>query len=1253
MVRYGTWRPPSSNNTGGGGSSGGSSDDKSAIIIKKKTGIGVPKEGEEVVVYKGGKVIGGGVRTGRSAGGGATVSQLVEKTPEQKEAEAIAQKIKDTEKRQYAKAEKSLGKVVRKEVRPSGEVVYYGLSGREYIFPSLVEEKFDPSYMTDIRGGSDREEIRERTLQGKPYMRSLGEQREELIYQVTKKQVKGKISRGEYIEPEQARIISERLAQDIIGDIAPKIGITVEKGARGYTYLRKGEEKLIVPPTLTETKIKGGKEFTAKYYPEFISPMFEQMKEEYRPQTILLNIGERIAGYEKGGFIIEKPISFTESLTPLTEPLVKRGKKTITSVSSLFQKVFPTGIIDAQRVWGKPLTESIYKKGKEVYPTVRKSFKTLAGVGLLPINIGIQSYRDFTATALYMGAKDYIAGSTLLTGFSYGTKKIEETFAKLPSSKPLQQKLITRTKRDIGYGITPSWLGETNIYATGILGGAYETIRTKPLELTGELLTAIPIGAGFGYLSKYKKVKKGLQVAGLGIGTLYLGSVGLQTYLLPKEERGAFLGEEALRSTAFIAGFGRGFKLAYKGTLAEQLAKKGGLEYLGEAIYQKEPITSRYGIITEQYPNIKRLGSSGIIQGKISKRAEVRGTFFENVKEGTIYETRQIRYKGTLFEKDFLVTEKIFKNQRKSITKVFEIGTEPKEIGIFKRKIMKEYYSPLTRGIEQVYTKQIKSLTPERGIELYREPIYKRGEVTGIEIPVDYKIKQRTIQTGKQQDLLRRLRILQQREALTYEISPTSISGTYTEMGIDLTARQTRPQKNILYGLKYRPKTDILKIEKIGRGFEPFYKYPVAEKAQFRDLYFGIEKFESRQAKFIRDLYPTEYKIGLEKEPQLIKSLTAGESILKEFKLKAKPIGYVGIEERFVPALISKQQKVTIRQKFEFRIPRDFERLYIQKVLRKELTKKEKEQKLFGQFLEGKYTTMELFKEIKPERIPFRDKQGRILTPNYLKKINAIARKKNIKANQKYFNIIDKTMRLAEKNVKKAYPKLVKEINTGKGSKMKIYQYERLLDKAYTDIRAGKKQKLVSVTKPKKVQKGKALEIEITRPVIRQEQRGVIKAITETRVTPKIKSKALIKSRVLTRNRVRNEIRSSLNLRSNLYTKAILRSNVKTNIRTELNAFLKQDLKQNLKTELRQELKTPIGIDTRVIPPIIPPIPPVPPPIPPPIKIPEVLLDIRKKKKGKKVGRPRFRYQPSLVAVGEQITGARPKVLSGLGIRPL
>lgn len=65
-----------------------------------------------------------------------------------------------------------------------------------------------------------------------------------------------------------------------------------------------------------------------------------------------------------------------------------------------------------------------------------------------------------------------------------------------------------------------------------------------------------------------------------------------------------------------------------------------------------------------------------------------------------------------------------------------------------------------------------------------------------------------------------------------------------------------------------------------------------------------------------------------------------------------------------------------------------------------------------------------------------------------------------------------------------------------------------------------------------------------------------------------------------------------------------------------------------------------------------PPKPPPPPPPPP--DIPNFELKLRRKPtKPKAMKYARLRYQPSLVAVQERITGVQPKILTGLKIRPI
>jgi len=67
----------------------------------------------------------------------------------------------------------------------------------------------------------------------------------------------------------------------------------------------------------------------------------------------------------------------------------------------------------------------------------------------------------------------------------------------------------------------------------------------------------------------------------------------------------------------------------------------------------------------------------------------------------------------------------------------------------------------------------------------------------------------------------------------------------------------------------------------------------------------------------------------------------------------------------------------------------------------------------------------------------------------------------------------------------------------------------------------------------------------------------------------------------------------------------------------------------------------------------ITPTPPPPRRPPPPIWFPPFGFELfEKPKKGKK-GIKRLRYQPSLVAVAKKLYGRRPRILTGLFVRPI
>lgn len=1128
------------------------------------------------------------------------------------------------EREQRTKARAKLGVIAQRKVLSSGEIQYVGITGKKYTFPSETQLSYDPSYQREIRGGAGKEEIKERLI------RTAIQRREEaarkasietglsIRTELPKKIIQGKVERGEPLNRLERQQYSEMFAEAEFKRIAKKTGLEY-KEIDGFVQIP------LATGTLTRQKITSkdaelvetGKP-TAQFYPEFLKQWYKSLTQigKARGEAVLLGMGDKINGITKEGVVIIQQGTTLPSMNKIERNRLNQYRA-----------------IGEAETWLTPVSEKIYKTGKKYYPTAKTMFETGFDVAIIPKDIFVNTFQDIKKSKMGKGVEKYIKKSPTLFAYQYGTKKIEELFMKLPSSEPLRDYFITESKKDIPFRPT---LAKLNIIATDFLSGSYEEIRQRPIKTGYTFGGAYLLGGLLGFTSRFKTVQKIMKYSGIGLGTLYVGSIGLQTYILPLEEKGGFLGKEAIRSATFITGFGKGYKEFYTPPLAERLARKGGLEYQGSALFEQRVKARRKGIITEYYPEIRKVETSGIIKGKIEgkKGRDVFGAFTEDVLRDRIYEDRFIEYEGILFRRQFLAKETIIPKQKRSITQIFELGKKPRQIGLFDRNILPEYYSPITQGFEKQFTKQIKSLTPERTIELY---IGKKGQ-----------IRQRTIQTGKQQDMLRRLRILQERIAITAEISPSVITQSYTHVDINLGARQTRPQKNILSVVEYRGDVDKLRyMTKEAKGFEPFRKIKVNEETAFRDLYFGLEKFEPRSAKYLRQLYPTEMQAGLVTEPKILK--VGDKTILKEFKIDFQPIAFIGLEEQFVPALITKQQNVRITQEFKFRIPTQVERIYIQNILQKEISKRQKEQNLFEKFLSGKYTTKKLYKKIFPRRVPVVNRRDQALTPNYLKKLNVKARQKNIKRNEKYFDKLTKRYNEARKQITKEYPELAKSIQLGTAKEGEVKTFQKLIEK---------RELMIDITTPKiKGKSIKSLIKSITQPRATTMPKPIplLKPKTETKIRSKTETEKALKqfSEQFTRANLRSNLQNNLesNLRSNI--KSNLRSNLQSNLRSNLRSNLKQNLRQNLR--IQQQLKT--QIEMRITPiNITPSHPPSPPPSPPPPPPPFIQFGFelgKKKKKKKSKKGVKFRYQPSLVPVAEKIFGARPKVLSGLGIRPL
>lgn len=1239
-----------------------------AIIIKKESGTGIPKAGERVKVIISGKEVGRGVKTGGSGSStnirydsGSAVQSAKETTSviDTKKQES------DIEKIQRKKATQSIGLITKRKVLPSGEVQYIGVGGKKYTFPSETEISFDPAYHKEVRGGTGKEEIRER-LTTASYQRTEQKAREEALRfgrevqaSLQRRMLEQKVEQREPLTMEEVRQYQQLMGKRVIERVSPLAGVELTETTRGYYKLKKGEKAVTATPELI-TAVEIGKP-TAEFRPEFfgnIPPQMFSLPVMY-PQIM----GEELSDYAKARIAQYKAIGEAET-------------------------------------WVTPIAKKAVEKGKEYYPIAKTMFGTSLQVAAIPKDIFIRSWQDLMKNErlrnVYETERASISGGISLLAYPYtSTKKVLTGFGEdLPSSKEVRDYFVGRSKKDIPF---TGGLAKFNIVATDIMAGGYEYARKKPGEIIDIFASSYILGGGLGTASRLGFIQKGIKYGGVALGGLYVGSIGLQAYMLPLEQKGSFLGQELVRGSAFAAGFGLGYREFYTPPLAERLTMKGGLEYRGQAIFEQTPAARRYGIITERYSKIKKVETSGIISGTIEGRkgSRVYGSFLEDVSKGRIYEDRFIEYESLLFRKQFLAKEIIFPKEGRSITRVFELGKKTKLIGLFDRPILPEYYSPIARGFEKQFTRQIKSMTPERAIELY---INKKGE-----------IRQRIIQTGRQQDLLRKLRIEQERLAGTIEISPYAITKTRTKIEMSLLARQKRPQKNILSYLEFRPDVDLLRYEgKPAKGFEPFYKMKIKEQAQFRDLYFGLEKYESRAAKYVRELFPRELTAGLARSPKIVKlpkmseqsfftkttfpedllyfnlkryaklrtqfeasdlaminkrffettrgvkrsfekspfldfMKSKGDSLLKEYKITFQPTKYIGLEEQFVPALIAKQQKIRITQEFSFRIPTQTERVYIQSVLNEELTKREKEQRLFEKFLSGKYTTRELFKEIYPRRVPVIDKKGRVLTPNYLKKLNQKFRQKTIKQNEKAFRELSKAYTKARQQITAEYPGLAESIRLRTARKGQLSIFQKMIEKRAETLRFG-----ISPTKFKV--KGKSLST-------------MIKAIVQPRGMQAPKVIPILQPKTTTRTRIRTE--QALNQFSKSFARAVSKSNVeaqlknelnlRSNIKFELKGRLRNNLMQNLQQNLRQNQTTMLQLETFSYISLTtgsPYTPPPPPPPPPPLIHFNIQQRKRKKSKSKKYN-IRFRYLPSLVAVSENIFGARPDILSGLRIRPL
>jgi len=846
------------------------------------------------------------------------------------------------------------------------------------------------------------------------------------------------------------------------------------------------------------------------------------------------------------------------------------------------------------------------KKGKEFYQkeSTQRFLKTSMEVGKIPLGVGVGTFQDVRKTGVYGKTTDYFKNSPVTFLYRVGKTKIGETTIKyFPSSENIKNKFVSESLSDIeiygtGSDLTSKFrtaLASVNIMSSNVLASGYETIRTEPMNVVEVGVIGYGVGGSVSAIAKLLNAKKVIDVGGVILGGTYIAGVISETIKEPQTARGSVIGEELIMGTAFIKGFGKGYKKVAT-TKKYDLINKEGLSYKGSSTFEQTPRTDKFGIIKEQYSDITKIESSGIITGKPKGRIKsIAGAFTEDVAAKVIYEDRLVRYEGKLFEQDYLIKEKISIEKGTSEISVFELGKEPKKIYEITKSLPPEYVSPIARGFEIEKTRQIKSETPEMGIELYME----KGE-----------IKQRKIQTGKQKESLKRLDIRQERTSGSIEISPNAITEIKTDVSIELRAKQTRPEKTSLYAIDhYEPLSQEV------RGIEPFKKTKIGEKSSFRELYFGTEKFESRKAKYDRTLYPKSVEGKLVRQPEFIElPIFEGkgkESLLKEYKIEFEPTDYIGLEKQFTPSKITKQQKVNIKQDFEIYIPTEYERGIINPQLFKEVSRREAEQKAFETFLSGKYTTKESFKELASPRLPIVDNKGRALTPSYLDKLGKKATDFNIKRNEKVWKKEDNILKKEAKKETLITETKAKQL-TEKGTAINIKE-PKIEEANIESLTKG-----LTIQTPK-IKTEKPIILLTEKQKIINEKIGsspkeevISKSIIKTDVKSqnKIVSKSYIKTNVKSNVKTNLKNENKINLKSNLKSelKSELKSQTKTNLFQEQNVNLKQELRQEQKSELlTKTIPSPTDITSRTF------IPETPPP-----EIPKILPPFLGDKEGKK-----------------------------------
>lgn len=224
------------------------------------------------------------------------------------------------------------------------------------------------------------------------------------------------------------------------------------------------------------------------------------------------------------------------------------------------------------------------------------------------------------------------AGSKVVDFFGKTTKTDTEPFKQtVKESYPYMAVAMTpEVQYEFSRAFKPTTVGEYVTDASiGFVGGQITELRDKPIKTT----VLIAAGAGMGITgrsiatigSKSEAVVKGI---GLGVGTVYVGTKGLETYTAPSvAEKGAVIGGASVEVGAM--GLGAAATSGVRVVLGRTKITGGSKQYYTYERQLSEPKTAEIGskTITES-PTGKQ------IQTRTVPKAGVRITNLKGVKEG-------------------------------------------------------------------------------------------------------------------------------------------------------------------------------------------------------------------------------------------------------------------------------------------------------------------------------------------------------------------------------------------------------------------------------------------------------------------------------------------------------------------------------------------------------------------------------------------------------------------------------------------